>query len=531
MIVELRTRAQAARVAERCGGRRLEAKDGEPGRRVEVGDFEAVREQVESVTVLFGLYDSSTGEAASSGWTLSGATFEVEWPEDPSMVRSHFGGRRFAYNWALRRVKADLDARAADPEHVSVKWSLDALRKVWNEVKDDEAPWWAANSKECYSSGIADLTQALCNWKASKAGQRRGKRVGFPKFKSRRSDTPRVRFTTGTMRLTEDRRTVTVPVIGPLRSKENTRRLQRPLAQGRARILSMTVSERWGRLFVSVNYAMRTPTTRPTPVKSESRAGVDLGLRTLATIADTEGDITEVPNPAPLRATMAQRRRAGRQLSRRIPGSRGHSRAKTKLARMDRRAVHLRREAWHQLTKELAATYGEVVIEDLDLAAMKKSMGRRAFRRSVSDAALGMFAPMLTYKAERSGSRVVVADRWYPSSQLHHGCGCQLIAPHRLAKQLVCEATGELVDRDRNAALNLRDWPGHASPGSVGAGAPVVSGSGSGAGDAGSDPWATLGRERPCKTGTLVVRAVAGEARTESGPVLDRGRNPERGAA
>jgi hypothetical protein len=79
--------------------------------------------------------------------------------------------------------------------------------------------------------------------------------------------------------------------------------------------------------------------------------------------------------------------------------------------------------------------------------------------------------------------------------------------------------------------LNLRDWPGHASPGSVGAGAPVVSTSGSGAGDAGSDPGATLGRERPCKTRTLVAPAMASEARTEPGPGLDRGRNPERGAA
>lgn len=230
MIVELGTRAQAARVAERCGGRRLEAKDGEPGRRVEVGDFEAVREQVESVTVLFGLYDSDTGVAVPSGWALTGATFEVEWPDDPSMVRSHFGARRFAYNWALARVKADLDTRTAEREHVSLKWSLDALRKEWNQVKDDAAPWWAQNSKECYSSGIADLVQGLANWKASNAGRRKGKRVGFPKFKSRRSDTPRVRFSTGAMGLTDDRRTITVPVIGPLRSKENTRRLQRPLA-------------------------------------------------------------------------------------------------------------------------------------------------------------------------------------------------------------------------------------------------------------------------------------------------------------
>ena len=259
------------------------------------------------------------------------------------------------------------------------------------------------------------------------------------------------------MRLEADRRTITLPVIGGLRSKENTRRVQRPVARGGARILNMTLSERWGRLFVSVCFAVRTPSVRP-PRKPHVRAGADLGLRTLATIADSDGRLIEVPNPAPLRQTLAERRNAAREMSRRIVGSRGHRAAKAKLARLDRRAVHVRHEAWHRLTHELTSTYGEVVIEDLDVAAMRSSMGRRAFRRSVSDAALGVFRPMLAYKAQRTGTEIVVADRWHPSSQIHHGCGCRLIAPVKLAKRLACAVTGELVDRDRNAALNLRDW-------------------------------------------------------------------------
>ena len=126
---------------------------------------------------------------------------------------------------------------------------------------------------------------------------------------------------------------------------------------------------------------------------------MDLGVRTLATVAtiDTATGVetlAEHRNPAPLKATLAARRRAGRELSRRIPGSRGHRAAKAKLTRLDRRCVHLRREAAHQLTTELAGTYGQVVIEDLDVAAMKQSMGRRAYRRAVSDAAMGVIRPL-----------------------------------------------------------------------------------------------------------------------------------------
>jgi putative transposase len=182
------------------------------------------------------------------------------------------------------------------------------------------------------------------------------------------------------MRLEPDRRTITVPVIGPLRAKENTRRVQRHLASGRAHILNMTLSQRWGRLLVSISYALRTPTTACKVAQPAVRAGVDLGMRTLATVATVETTtgvetLAEYPNPAPLKATLAARRGAGRQLSRRIPGSRGSRTAKAKLAHLDRRCVHLRREAAHQLTTELARSYGHIVIEDLDVAGDETQHG------------------------------------------------------------------------------------------------------------------------------------------------------------
>jgi putative transposase len=158
------------------------------------------------------------------------------------------------------------------------------------------------------------------------------------------------------------------------------------------------------------------------------------------------------------------------------------------------------------------------VIEDLDLAAMKRSMGRRAFRRSVSDAALGRIRPQLAYKTAWAGTTLTVADRWFASSKIHHGCGCRLNEPRKLALLLACTVTGELVDRDANAALNLRDWPGHASCSPVRAAAPPASESSDGQ-DTGS-PGAVGGHVRP---GPRVL-AVPDEARTRKG-------TPRRGAA
>jgi putative transposase len=556
VIVGMRTGKQAAAVAALIGGAQLPGKPKSDGsltlsRYVDVGvDFEVHRAAVESVSVLFALYDGDAASYADSGspgvelptgWSLTAAKFEVQWPADPAraaLVRSHFGARRKAFNWGLAQVKADLDARKIDPQHQSVGWDLGSLRLAWNRAKHDVAPWWAGNSKEAYSAGLSDLAEALSNWSNSKKGRRAGRRVGFPRFKSARRDKARVRFTTGAMRLEADRRTITLPVIGGLRAAENTRRVQRPLAAARAQVVNMTLSQRWGRLFVAVNYALRTPHTARTVPAPAVRAGMDLGMRTLATVATLDTTtraetIVEYPNPAPLKATLAQRRRAGRELSRRIRGSRGYRAAKAKLTRADRRCVHLRREAAHQLTAELAGRYGHLVIEDLDVAAMKRSMGRRAFRRAVSDAAMGAVKPQLVYKTARGGGVLTVADHWFASSQIHHGCiapdgtPCRLTGSGRIDKHLVCPSTGEVVDRDRNAARNLRDWPDHASCGPVRATAPSVpgpttqvgTGHGADAGPSGAGGASVRPHQREARSGearTRSTRPVVTEPRKRS---------------
>ena len=402
--------------------------------------------------------------AVPQGWVARGFRFEVEptTAGQPALIRQHFGARRFAYNWALAQVKANLDARGADPAVPALAWNQPALRRAWNQAKHEVAPWWWACSKEAYSSGIADLSAALRNWSDSKHGHRAGQRVGFPRFKARRRDRGRVRFTTGAMRLEADRRHLVLPVIGRLRSKENTRRLQRRLAKGRARILSMTLSEQGGhggRLFVSV----QTLVVQPPRLASEpaARCGVDLGIGLeWAVIAHGDDSIQRVAHPAPWVETQTRRRRVARQRSRRIVGSRGHRQASAKLAALDRRAANLRANQLHTLTTALSRRYGTVVVEDLDVAAMGRGMGRRAFRRQVAQAGIGKVRPTLAYKCAQEGGRLLVADRWFASSKTHHGCGGYL-ADLQLGQWVwVCPACGAIVDRNANAARNLRDWTG-----------------------------------------------------------------------
>lgn len=129
-------------------------------------------------------------------------------PRQARDLARHAGAARVAFNWGLAAVKANLGQREAERSYgideddltPSFGWSLYSLRRAWNQAKGDVAPWWAECSKESYNTGLDQLARALKNFSDSKKGKRAGRPVGFPRFKSRRTAVPSVKFTTGTIR-------------------------------------------------------------------------------------------------------------------------------------------------------------------------------------------------------------------------------------------------------------------------------------------------------------------------------------------
>jgi putative transposase len=121
----------------------------------------------------------------------------------------------------LARVKAVMDQRAAERSYgvaedsltPPLSWTLPSLRREWNARKDVVAPWWRENSKEAYNSGLDALVRGLEAWSKSRKGERAGQKVGFPRFKSKRSRAS-VRFTTGSIRVEPDRHHVVLPPVG-----------------------------------------------------------------------------------------------------------------------------------------------------------------------------------------------------------------------------------------------------------------------------------------------------------------------------
>ncbi|SCF23440.1 putative transposase [Micromonospora viridifaciens] len=377
-------------------------------------------------------------------------------------VLAHAGAARVAYNWALARVKAVMDQRAAErsygvPEESltpTVGWNLAALRKAWNQAKTDVAPWWQECSKEAFNTGLDALARGLKNWSDSRSGKRAGPRVGFPRFKSRRRATPSVRFTTGAIRVEPDRQHVVLPRLGRLKLHESARKLARRLEAGTARILSATVRRDGGRWHVA--FCVEVERAERTPTRPQAVIGVDVGITHLAVLSTGEME----PNPRHLDEAAQRMRRLARQMSRRVgpdrrtgqrPSNRWE-RARRQVARAHARVTNLRRDNLHKLTTRLAREYGTIVVEDLNVAGMLRN---RRLARRVADAGFGEIRRQVEYKVKWNGGRRIVADRWYPSSKTCSGCGTVKAKLALSARTYKCTTCGLVLDRDVNAARNL----------------------------------------------------------------------------
>jgi putative transposase len=394
--------------------------------------------------------------AVAAGMVVKGWTVRLESaPGQAAQWRRDCGARRFAYNWAVTEMGEAFDHGHATGEWDSAIWSAYSLRKRWNQAKGEVAPWWAENSKEAYSTGIADAVTALRNWQESRTGRRAGPLMGFPRRKKKARDRLRCTYTTGALRV-EGPRTVVLPGVGQVRTSESIRPLWRHVRRGSGRLLSATIRERAGHWFVSLRLEIAAP-WRPAP--RADVVGVDVGIGShLLIVMRPDGTVEKkVPNPRALRANLAGLRKANRSLSRKTEGSRRWHRARQRLARTHARTANVRADALHKATTRLAKTHGQVVIEDLGVRQLAR--GLRSHRKSWIDASAGELRRQLAYKAGWYGCELWIADRFYPSSQTCSACGLVNGALTISDRAWTCPGCRTEHDRDENAGVNLARLP------------------------------------------------------------------------
>lgn len=347
------------------------------------------------------------------------------------MLSRHAGAARFIYNWALE--KKDKVYKATDKSI-----NRFSLNKELTKLKQTECPWLYEVNNSILQSAIINLCRAYDNWfRAIKKGD---KRVQHPKFHSRFNS--KQSFTMyGSLHVEESR--VKLPNIGWIKLKERGY-----LPTDGVRILAIHVSKRANRWYVTIQVEEEIdvlPADGP-PM------GVDLGIKSLAVCSD--GTVFE--NPKALEAAQRKLARLQRQHARKQKGSSNRAKHTEKIAKLHARISNVRANATHKATSYVAKECRPKVlaIEDLNVKGM---LSNSKLARAVSDANMHEFQRQLSYKAEWNGVQVIKADRWYPSSKTCSNCGSiksDLILSDRMFN---CPTCGFVLDRDLNAATNLRN--------------------------------------------------------------------------
>ena len=349
-----------------------------------------------------------------------------------TMIRKTFGCVRFLYNRMLAERKTESESEQVDTE----------------QPKQQRYRTPAAFKKEFdWLSEVDSL--ALCNAELNlKSAFRnffRDKRIGYPKFKSRKN--PVQSYTTnnqkGTVRITADNKHVRIPKLGEIRIK-----LHRPIPAAHT-IKSATISRSSsGKYHISIltEYEADVKQIVPHPDKV---LGLDYSSKALYI------DHTDTPADYPkyLRQMEVRLKREQQILSRRKKGGSNWHKQKQRVARLHERVSNQRKDYLHKVSRKLAEAWDAIAVEDLNMKAMSQVL---SLGKSTMDNGNGLFRTFLGYKLAERGKCLVRIDKWFPSSKRCGGCG-------RINKELtlkervwVCDGCGSTHQRDENAAGNIR---------------------------------------------------------------------------
>ena len=385
------------------------------------------------------------------------------------LFASHVGAARFARNQCLRLVIDALEKKRSDPEH-KIPWSGFDLINAFNQWKRSEdagfdtqgnpgLPWRKDVSSGVFEESAVDLGKALKAFSESRKGQRKGRRVGFPRFQKRGfgRDSCRFRNKGHAVRIdASDPQRLYLPKIRWVHLRESTRRLRRLLKRG-AKILFVTLRRRakgWG---IAIN--IQAPDFCESMQKPPIRAtlGIDRGLKHFAVTASPSGEHRQrVCSPRPLQHSLRTLRRLSQAVSRKKKGSKNRFKAARRLARSHQRIRAQRQHFLHELSTKVSKSHAAVVIEDLNVAGM---MRNRCLSRHIADAGWAEFARQLRYKCAWYGSTLVEADRWYPSTKTCSACQTVKNEMPLAERTYTCVTCGLRIDRDLNAAINLAKYP------------------------------------------------------------------------
>jgi putative transposase len=339
-----------------------------------------------------------------------------------TLMAKHAGYARFVFNWGLHLWRSAYEE--------GLKPNINSIKKVFTNYVKPQYPWMSELSSRVYQYAFINLGDAFKRFFKGISS--------YPKFKKKgHHDSFTIDNCGKPIKLSGTRHKL--PFVGWVSTFE---------ALPESWVKKVTITRQAGDWYMS--FFVEIP-QEITP-KCRERIGVDLGINNLATCSDG----TKFSNPKAYKAARKKLARLQRHLSRKVKGSKNRAKCLLKVQKLHQRVANIRRDTLHKITTFLAKNHSQVVIEDLNVSGMLKN---HCLAGSIADASFYEFRRQLSYKAERYGSKLIIADRFYPSSQLCSNCGHRQKMPLS-QRTFECPNCGLVIDRDWNASIILEKSPG-----------------------------------------------------------------------
>lgn len=346
------------------------------------------------------------------------------------MLEKACGTARFIYNWGLQQ---HIDNYQNNKKTLSFFEQNNFL----NSIKKEQYPWVLEVSKFIPSNALRNLEKSFNNFFR---GIKQGRNIGFPKFKSKHKNIPKFTFQ---QPITVKSNSILIPKIGYIKLKEKN---YIPLSN--IKYNNVTVSKIANKWFVSVNCEIETTdiTTVPTTV-----LGIDVGIKTLVTCSD--GKI--FTNNKYLKKMQKRLAFAQKKLSKKKKGSNNSLKVKLRLQKIHISIANKRKDTIHKITSTLVKTKSRyIVIENLNVYGMLKN---HHLAGAIIDASFSEIKRQMLYKSMWYGGEIIQANRFYPSSKICSICGKKKDNLKLSDRIYICDC-GNIIDRDKNAAINLENY-------------------------------------------------------------------------
>ena len=342
--------------------------------------------------------------------------------EQREFLAKHFGCCRFVYNHYLAERKSAYEKDKTSLGFYANEHSLALLKKT------EEFAWLG----EVYSHALqASLKNLDCAYQKFFKKQNK-----FPKFHSKHGKQSctfpdNVTIIDGKLKLPKFKTSLRM-------------RGERPIV---GRIHRATVSQTaTGKYFVSLLCEAEAEIYEP----NGKSTGIDLGIKDLAVCSDGE----RIANPRFLERSEKHLNYLQRQVSRKTKGSNNRRRARLKLSRFHERVANRRKDYIHKFTTRIVRENQTVCVEDLNAKGMESN---HHLAKRVVSASFGEIVRQLEYKCKWHGREFVKVGRWFPSSKTCNRCGHKYSELTLKDREWTCPNCGAVIDRDYNAALNIRD--------------------------------------------------------------------------